>query len=339
MFSKLFKSSTPSGSSSTASASNACGPQITPYQGPLRFSGEVVADQNTLYVCAAKKDFVAFRLMVDSMAGFTLRFERAGVYVWDQRLQGEANILVKTFATYDNCPPEVMYDMLHDPVYRVQWDESRVDSYKVTQLNANNEIGVYVAKLVRPISNRMFLNQRAWHDAGRGEYIIMNTSVTHASVPETRGVVRAFSKISGYLVRPWGDKGGCSVSYLTQSDPRGWIPSTFVNYVTTRLAPSVMEKLRKASVDYVTWRGLQTGWKRDWACAPDPWEIPAADETPRFIAERLRLVASGAVKEDPVTVASPADAVFDETPPPEEGAEDDAASRSPAGSPAVVPQS
>jgi hypothetical protein len=70
------------------------------------------------------------------------------------------------------------------------------------------------------VSNRDFVNQRSWRVTDNKEFIIMNHSVVHPKQPEKKGFVRANSIMTGYLVRVRED-GGCTLTYLTQTDPRG----------------------------------------------------------------------------------------------------------------------
>jgi hypothetical protein len=55
----------------------------------------------------------------------------------------------------------------------------------------------------------------------------MNHSVVHPNAPEKKGFVRAKSILTGYLVREV--EGGCTLTYLTQTDPMGWIPNWLTN--------------------------------------------------------------------------------------------------------------
>lgn len=47
--------------------------------------------------------------------------------------------------------------------------------------------------------------------------------------------------MTGYLIRK--TEGGCTLCYLTQSDPRGWFPGWLINMMTTKFAPKILEKL------------------------------------------------------------------------------------------------
>lgn len=261
------------------------GPTPSPYFSPFPLTGDVVEKDNRIYTCASKTDSFMFRQIADDISGFTLRYDNNGILVWDRKVPGEAMALIKVFSTFD-CAPEEMWNMLHDPVYRAVWDSARVDTYRITLLNETNDIGYYAGKSPTGIANRDFVNQRAWHNAGNGEYVIFNTSVLHYKVPEQKGFVRAISKLSGYLVRKHGES-GCSLTYLTQTDPKGWLPTSVVNYVTTKFGPSMMGRMREAARAYPQWRAEQgEAWFMDWETPEAPWEVPVEDKTHDYVRKR-----------------------------------------------------
>lgn len=55
--------------------------------------------------------------------------------------------IVKLYAVFKTIPASVMYDVLHDPDYRAVWDENMVEGYNVEQIDANNDVGYYSAKV------------------------------------------------------------------------------------------------------------------------------------------------------------------------------------------------
>ena len=271
------------------------GPQLAPYQCPFPLTGEIVTDAASpewIYVTPTQADFLKFRSLADTMEDFALRVSKPNILVWDKKVKGEAMVMIKAFTTLD-CTPECLWNMLHDPEYRIAWDESRLDAYLVAQLSPNCDIGYYAAKAQSPVFNRDFLNQRAWCSAGNGEYVIFNTSVPHAKCPEQKGFVRAVSKIAGYLVRPFGES-GCSLTYLSSADPKGWIPSAFVNMLVSKFSPAMLEKIRKASLTYPQWLEEQGHrWKKTWSQEAIPWPCSQPNATPAFFLERQAKAAQG----------------------------------------------
>jgi hypothetical protein len=74
---------------------------------------------------------------------------------------------------------------------------------------------------------------------------------------------RANSIMTGYLVcvRP---EGGCTLTYLTQTDPKGWIPGWLTNTVTKTFAPKLIARLEKACKGYKEWKGKHNPDKFPW---------------------------------------------------------------------------
>ena len=248
------------------------------YQCPIAFSGGDKEAEGRIYKLASKSDCLQFRELADKTDKFVLRYDQDEILVWDRKKSGEPMNLIKVFGTF-KCSPETLWDMLHDAQYRGEWDHNRIEGYELSHLDDRQSIGYYAAKSPSPISNRDFVNQRIWHDAGNGEYVIFNTSVSHNGMPDRDGFVRAKSKITGYLVRPYGTEGGCCLTYLTQTDPSGWIPTFVINFATTKLVPSVMHNLRKASEGYPEWVKSQKEHTRSWAMKSDPWDKPQTNHT------------------------------------------------------------
>ena len=75
--------------------------------------------------------------------------------------------------------------------------------------------------------------------------LIFNSLFVHSKA------VRGESIISGYLIRPHGE--GCSLTYVSQSDPKGWIPVMVLNTLLTSQGPNMIEKLVGAATKYTEW--------------------------------------------------------------------------------------
>nr|CCC95269.1 unnamed protein product [Trypanosoma congolense IL3000] len=269
------------------------------YKTPFPISGAIVSNSGRKYRLFSKSDFLSFRGCADSLEGFSLHLNRANdVIVWTKKLKGEPLSVVKVFSVYPGVSPLTMYDMMQDAEFRIVWDTHRIEGFCIAKLSFNNDIGYYAAKSpVTGVANRDFVNQRAWHNAGGGEYIIFNTSVPHHDIPlnfmkvkknSNESFVRGFSKITGYLIRPWENNGetGCCITYITQCDPGGWIPSMVMNYVTTKASPNTVKTLREAVGKFASWASQREVHSRAWASDPDPFETPMENLTIQFAKEK-----------------------------------------------------
>ncbi|KPI87178.1 hypothetical protein ABL78_3740 [Leptomonas seymouri] len=285
------------GAAKNGKASSA--PAVVEYSTPFTFSGPTHEEAGRVYRLPNKADFLAFRTFADSLEGFTLRYSRPyEVMVWDRKLPNEPMHVIKVFGIFrktsenpqGGCTPQELYDMLQDPIFREEWDEYRQEAFRVVSLSPCTDIGYYAAKSPLPlVANRDFVNQRMWHEAGQDEYVIFNTSVPHTAVPSSYQkdkhknkhgeFVRAISKLTGYLIRPWknpetGEVEGTSLTYITQSDPSGWIPKTLTNFIATKFAPNTIRTVEKTIPLFRTWfqKQLDAGtYNKDWDLTPEWW--------------------------------------------------------------------
>lgn len=63
---------------------------------------------------------------------------------------------------------------------------------------------------------------------------------------------RATSYLTGFVLRPY--KKGTFLGYVSQTDPKGKLPSWLVNKITQKFAPKVVKQLLKAAEGYETWK-------------------------------------------------------------------------------------
>jgi len=211
------------------------------------------------YEVPTDEDFDFFVKEADSTGPeWTEAYKNDTCHVFSKASDKSAINIVKIIAPF-KCSPVVLYDALHDAVYRSVWDENMVEGKVVQMLDGQNEIGYYSARSPATISNRDFLNLRSWR-VKDNQYIIMNHSVTHKDCPEKKGFVRAQSILTGFLIR--GTDTGCTLNYLTQTDPKGWIPSWVINMGTTSLAPKLIERLQNCAMKYEEWKKTHyPNWK------------------------------------------------------------------------------
>jgi len=188
--------------------------------------------------------------------------DESDIKVWDKSYKDSPINAVKLFAKFEDVTAQVLYDVLHDPDYRKVWDDKMVEGFLIEQLDKFNDVGYYSAKAPMGVTNRDWVNQRSWRVIEDKEYIIMNHSVAHSAQGEKKGFVRANSILSGYLVRV-AEK-GCILLYITQNDPRGWLPAWLMNKVTKSFAPQIIDKMHKACLGYEDWKSKNNPTNRPW---------------------------------------------------------------------------
>jgi len=211
------------------------------------------------------EDFDNFVKACESTEGWNVVHEENNIKVWDMKSENSAVNIVKIWAHFESVEPLLLYDVLHDPEFRTTWDDHMVEGYNLQQIDPNNDVGYYSAKGMATVSGRDFVNQRAWRVRG-DEYVIKNHSVIHPKCPPKKGFVRAFSFMTGYLIRK--HEKGCTLLYYTQTDPKGWIPTFVVNKVTKSFAPKNISKLEEHASRYEEWKSKNKPEHRPWRSTP-----------------------------------------------------------------------
>jgi len=228
------------------------------------------------YLIGSKEDIETFRSFAESTDGWVVAYDKSDIKVWSRSVEGSSINIVRAWAKVKDVTPATFYDVLHDPDYRKEWDENMLEGFCLEQVDPHNDVGYYSAKSpFFMIAGRDFCNQRSWYvPEDKKEYIIFNHSVPHHKCPEKKGIVRAISFLSGYLVRPDpDDEKSCTLIYVTQSDPKGWIPAWAMNQATKSFAPKLIEKLSTVSLKYNEWKDKHNPEKKPWlSSAKYPWE-------------------------------------------------------------------
>lgn len=235
-------------------------------------------------------DFTQFKSVCLSQENWRQVYSKNGTVVSMKPTDVSDFDMVKVEGEYPDVSADVLYDVLQDGVYRKTWDPKVIDSYEICQVNFNSDIGYYSVKLVPPLMDRDFVMQRSWLDLGN-EKIIFNHSVNHLAVPVQKNIVRAISYLTGYYVLSTGKSSnhpGCKIIFVSQTDPKGKLPSWAVNIATGLVAPKVVKKLRKASINYEAWKSKHDPQLKPWRFPEqsavvrlNPSDILSMDETSR----------------------------------------------------------
>eukprot|EP00331_Platyophrya_macrostoma_P005721 CAMPEP_0176419310 /NCGR_PEP_ID=MMETSP0127-20121128/7974_1 /TAXON_ID=938130 /ORGANISM="Platyophrya macrostoma, Strain WH" /LENGTH=314 /DNA_ID=CAMNT_0017799769 /DNA_START=143 /DNA_END=1087 /DNA_ORIENTATION=+ len=260
-------------------------PKIAKYKCLFTFSGKTFEHEDTIYTLASKQDCLNFRNFADSDDGFVLRYDDKNVVVWDKKVEGESMRIVKVFSLFPDTAPEQLWDLLQESVYRLKWDLVCKKCKTIVRMDSRNDICYYASKCPPGVSDRDVVCQRGWHNAGNGEYVILNTSVKHNSCPEKLTYTRAWSKLSGYLIRP--HEKGSSLIFISQTDPKGLIPHALMNQLMTKFVPDTMCTLQRAAKGFPEFlKSEGDKFKRDWDLPADPWDVPVPDITLDIIKSR-----------------------------------------------------
>jgi len=222
------------------------------------------------------EDVDTFRTFANSTDGWNIVYDKSDLKVWDRSAENSSINVVRLWTKVKDVAANVLYDVLHDPDYRKEWDENMVEGFCLQSLDPHNDVGYYCAK--SPffiIQGRDFCNQRSWFvQPDKSEFIIFNHSTPHERCPEKKGYTRAISFLTGYMVKPdKDDPKSCTLTYVTQADAKGLISAWAMNQATKRFAPKLAEKLGNVALKYDEWKGSHQPEHKPWLTSePYPWE-------------------------------------------------------------------
>ncbi|GLV32536.1 uncharacterized protein CBL_00754 [Carabus blaptoides fortunei] len=225
---------------------------------------------------AEDSDFNMLKTLIDKDEQWKLEYDKSNIKVWIRSTSNSSINIVKMKTVFLDIKPSTIYDVLHDPEYRKEWDEHMLSSFDIGYLNPNNDVGYYAIKCPAPMKNRDFVLQRSWLDMGN-EKLIINHSIYHKDYPPKKGFVRGTSHITGFVIRPSGT--GAFLGYVSQTDPQGKLAPWLVNKVTQFFGPKLVKKLHKVSIKYPAWKEAQENPNHK------PWYFPEQMSSPRICVE------------------------------------------------------
>jgi len=218
---------------------------------------------SSTYSVATESDFDNFKTIIYDLNGFVEVVKNDLVTIWSKPGGDSPINMTRMHAKFKDLPPENLYDVIHENDYRPTWDEKMIEIKTIEQIDFYNQISYYSAKAPWPVANRDFVNLSSWKDdTGNGEWIIMNRKVIHKDAPEKKDMVRAETLITGYIIKRL--ESGCEMMYITQTDPKGNIPTWLINMLTTKYAPSFVETIYKAALKYPEWKSKNNPNNKPW---------------------------------------------------------------------------
>lgn len=168
----------------------------------------------------------------------------------------DSNFRVKVIA-YLHTTPESAFDLLGNVARRMEWDDMTTHAEVIEQLSPCTRIQRVQTKGIWPVGPRevvvvshSFLNEK-------NEYVIVTKSTTHPKAPvrDAEGVIRMEAKIAAQLVRKVPEhmmsvlgpdaENWCEIIQVADGDPKGWIPSSVMKFVSATALPASMRRLNE----------------------------------------------------------------------------------------------
>jgi hypothetical protein len=199
--------------------------------------------------------------------------EKNGIQQFYGQLPGSSNHLFKGVGIVP-APPKLLEDAI-----RVQENMKIIDPMcKETKCikTYDKDHHIYYAnfKVGPMLSDRDFVWWCLDANLPDGSYVSTGKSILTKDCPDVSGRVRGEIRASGYVVQPVKDDPKSSkVTYVVQTDPRGWLPTWIVNIVAASQAynpgimkekvPMFMEMMEKEAKAKQEKEGQKTDDKKD----------------------------------------------------------------------------
>lgn len=162
-----------------------------------------------------------------------------------QRKAGDSPIcMIKAFCDV-SFSSRTVYTAIWDTNIRRQWD-SVFNEFRLIESLPDYEVLYYMIKTPFGITKRDWLQRRVEiHDYPEPGTIILHfISMEHPGMPHKKGVIRAETLISGYVIRPTSEN-TCTVMIVSQNDIKGLIPKMLVNSVASKAPADWVNSMNK----------------------------------------------------------------------------------------------
>ena len=199
----------------------------------------------------SEREIEYFKHLTDTMDGWEETVQSNNVTVKTRNYSGTNIRMLRASSMFVDITPDVVYDYLQDAVYRANQKEIIYGYHTLSYIDEFNSIDYMCVASMFPFQDRDFvLQQTCIHSPG--DYIIIVRSVEDELFQIEKGKVRAHTYLSGYRVRRSPD--GTFLTFLSHSDPKGYIPSFICNHVMKRSVPDMVTSMYEASLRYLDWK-------------------------------------------------------------------------------------
>ena len=239
------------------------------------------------------KDFDNFSGLVSGTDGWNAVYNKGNVKVETKWTEESRIKLLRVADVLENVTLDCLYDVLHDPDYRRVWDKDMTDSFDVCKLNDNTIVGWYGAKMPKPLKYRDWCTLRTFRKSD-DEFMIFNHSCEHKKIPVRKNYIRSISYVTGYYGKKLSST-SCRAVFITQTDPKGKLPSWFVNYLSCKLSPRVIKKLGKTAQGYEKWKNKNNPSSKPWLNGGD--DLPLLDPNDIISTEESKTVEEEEIDE------------------------------------------
>lgn len=171
-------------------------------------------------------------------------------------------VLVKVFAKLKDVDLETLVQLIIDCDARKEWDKIVKELSVYEKINEFSDIIYCVIKTPPGFSNRDYVQYRHFlHNKRNSDliekfglfqrendyYVLYLKSVEIPEIPPIKGLVRADTIITGYLIEKEGND--VNFTMVLQTDVKGFIPKSIFNRVSTRVPGMWLKNLLNGYTD------------------------------------------------------------------------------------------
>ncbi|KAI6654926.1 hypothetical protein LOD99_2805 [Oopsacas minuta] len=207
------------------------------------------------------KDIDYFKYLTDNTSGWEESFDSNGVSINTRNFVGTNIRMLRASSVFAGISPAIVYDYIQDTEYRSLHNSITYNSYTVCYIDDFNSIEYLCIKCVYPLYDRDIVMQKTCIPSP-DDYVIIYHSVEDELAELDPTKVRAHTYITGYRLIPVPE--GTLLTFLSHSDPKGYIPSFICNLVAKKSAPNTIASMCKESLSYLEWKESNNPLKMPW---------------------------------------------------------------------------
>jgi hypothetical protein len=169
------------------------------------------------------------------------------------KMQGAAGVItLRAWATVPGVDHRVAFVCFYDMQRRMSWDKIFSDMRLIGDGCEGSEI-LYSGMKFTGVAARDFVQYRRVRVLDDGTIVIVLRSAVHPDVPEQKGIIRAESYISGYVLKQRYDANGqpiLDIFMMSCNDVKGMIPKWIINFFAPKAPREWIEALKGSALEY-----------------------------------------------------------------------------------------
>lgn len=185
------------------------------------------------------------QICLDDPNSFTIISQAPRVQVFNHRLE-KPTVLVKSHFEI-NLSASRVFELIYNLDYRSQWDRNFSKFKIVKVIDQSTDLVYCYFKAPLFVTDRDYLQKRVVaRDFAGADFIIGFRSIEDFDCPTIKGVIRAHTYISGYVITAV-DSRKCRLTSVSQTDFKGYIPPVIMKQAVQKGPLEWLENIEAAS--------------------------------------------------------------------------------------------